>query len=123
MNAPRRRLLMGAATAVFLGTLPRSGLAAGPPAIPDPLLDLIRACRAGNDAYNALRHPDPTDSAAIALTYGPPYAALAHAPAATTRVGAVEALRFLCEELEHTHLDAAPTVIAAALAYFDGEAA
>ncbi|WP_035715465.1 hypothetical protein [Azorhizobium doebereinerae] len=120
MNAPRRHLLTGAAAVAFLGTLPLAGLAAGSPAIPDPLLDLIRACRAGNDAYNALRHPN---DAAITLTYGPPYAALSHAPAATTRTGAVEALRFLCEELEHTHLDAAPIVIAAALAYFDGEAA
>ncbi|WP_341991850.1 hypothetical protein [Azorhizobium sp. AG788] len=120
MNTPRRLLLTGAATAAFLGTLPLAGLAAGSPTIPDPLLDLIRACRAGNDAYNALRHPD---AEAIARTYGPPYAALSHAPAATTRTGALVALRFLCDELEHTHLDAAPTVIAAALAYFDGEIA
>lgn len=115
------RLDLSRRTAVaFLGTLPLAGHVAGSPAIPDPLLDLVRACHAGNDAYNALRHPD---AAAIALTYGPPYAALSHAPAATTRAGAVEALRFLCEELEHTHLDAAPTVIAAALAYFDREIA
>ncbi|MGU3496305.1 hypothetical protein ACLBXM_19875 [Xanthobacteraceae bacterium A53D] len=85
----------------------------------DPLLSLISACRAGNEAYNAVPR-DVDDDLAIASTYGPFYAALASAPAATTRAGALAALRFLHKELEHTNIDAAPAILSAALAYFDG---
>jgi len=119
-----RRSLIAGATSAALVVSPLVAVA-GAASVPehDPLLDLIRACRAGNEAYNALEDQGDSNDDAVALTYGPAYEALSDAPTATSRAGALEALWFVREELEGSQLDAAPAVIAAALAYFEGEAA
>ncbi|MFK0688026.1 hypothetical protein ACFX5Q_07450 [Mesorhizobium sp. IMUNJ 23033] len=110
---------IGAATEAF----PSTGSTA-PETINDPLLDAIRAYRAGMDDYN-VNAPDDSDEAdAYAeISYAPSLEVLAEweQPAKTYR-GALEALRLVAEEnVVSQASDINGPLLAAALAYFEAQ--
>lgn len=116
----RRDMLAASAAAFALPAFAAPALAEGN----DPLLQAIVDMEAGDAAYNAL--PDELtnnrelQSAVIAATYGPPYDRLRFdPPPATTRAGALAALRLARDyEVED---EIVPNMIAAALAFFEAE--
>lgn len=117
----RREIIAGAGIAAL--ALP----AIAAPAIGkvhDPLLEAINDLKAADAAFNALPSERMSDKAfhesAIEATYGPPYDRLSFdPPAATTRAGALAALR-LAHEWE-CYDDLAANMVAAALEFFEGE--
>jgi len=119
---------IGAAAAAFAVATPPNvfsnfgGIAAVPVEHPDPLLDAIRAFREGLADYNANAPQDDAAAEAYAeMSYVPPMAVLEEwEEPATTRRGALEALRLIAEE--NDDFAASPVVgplLAAALAYFE----
>lgn len=93
----------------------------------DPIIDAIRAFHDGNAAFCAIKEKDwpkhGGEESVIAKTYGPALDALAdwEGPA-TTREGAMEALRLALKEWhEFSHSSCLTAMLAAAVAYFEGE--
>ncbi|MBZ9748285.1 hypothetical protein LB516_23930 [Mesorhizobium sp. CO1-1-7] len=115
----RRLVLAGLASLPALGAATAASTAIR---IKDPLLDSIRAYRAGLAAFNAST-PDDDDAADAyaAITYERPFAALEkwHEPA-KTRSSAIEALKLIAEEnraFERSGI--VDPLLTAALAYFE----
>ncbi|WP_146606025.1 hypothetical protein [Mesorhizobium kowhaii] len=118
-----RRALLGVIASV--PTLMAATAASGsttPETIDDPLLDAVRAFRAGMADYN-VNSPDDDDEAVayIEVSYGPPMEVLEEwEQPAKTHAGALEALRLVAEE--NSAYEASPLVgplLAAAIAYFE----
>ena len=120
-----RRALLGA-----IASIPAIGGATAALAVAaisqpaDPLLDAIHAYRAGLADYNA-NAPDDNDlaDAYVDLSYGPPLEVLDEwEEPATTRRGAIEALKLAIEENETFPLSSVGgPLLAAALAYFEAQ--
>ena len=91
----------------------------------DPIIAAIKACRDGNAAFCAIKEADwPAhggETAVVDKTYGPPFEALVDwDQPALTREGALTALRYALEE-NHDVDYSVPSMLAAALAYFEAE--
>ena len=90
-------------------------------AVHDPMLDLIERYRAQTEVFNKL--PDMPDAelyAQIDATYGPLMDELCNNPPPVTTVhGAIEAIRFALEEMEHSVGGYAFPVVGAALAFLE----
>ncbi|WP_192178826.1 hypothetical protein [Mesorhizobium amorphae] len=120
INLSRRLALLGGlSAAAALAAIPRAQAEGH-----DPLLDAINAYRAGLADFNAYSPEDDDAADAYAdQSYGPPMTALGEWEApATTRAGAMEALRLIAEE--NSLFVGSPLVeplLAAALAYFEAQ--
>lgn len=118
-----RRALLGVIASVpALSAATAASGCTTPETIDDPLLDAVRAFRAGMADFN-VNAPDDDDEAVayIEVSYGPPMEVLEEweQPAKTHR-GALEALRLVAEE--NNAYAASPLVgplLAAAIAYFE----
>lgn len=106
----RRAAILGAAAA--MAAIPVAAATDS-----DPLLKAIAAYREGEALYNATPSPDAE------LLLDRPHAVLANwRDPATTRAGAVEALRLAVDISYHTAGDpAADSLVVAALGYFERE--
>lgn len=122
-NFNRRVALMGGlSAAAALAAMPMAH--AGTEEGHDPLLDAVRAFRAGLADYN-VNAPDDDDAAEayIEISYGPPMDVLKEwkQPAKTQRA-ALEALRLVAEEEAGSGgSPIVPPLLAAAIAYFEAQ--
>jgi hypothetical protein len=102
-------------------TVPKVGVS---PTV-DPLLDAIRAYHAGMAAYNSISSEDWSlyggEEVVIEKTYGPPLEAIQQwERPATTRDGAIEALRLALEEASlFSAEDTVSRMLQAAITYFE----
>lgn len=119
-NPSRRSILAGVGSLTLLGT-PAS-------AAPDPIIDAIKAYRAGMAAYD--EHPINTipgggtkeqEAAAVAATYGPPLDALENwDQPAVSRQGAIAALRLVLDGAVDFYLpDESEAMVKAVLRYLE----
>jgi hypothetical protein len=113
--------------AVIAATTPTSTAVApiAHAAVADPLLDMITAYRNGLADFNA-NAPEDNDGANAygEISWLPPFKALENWTApATTREGAIAALRLAVEEGAHSYAEFIHPLTTAALAYFEQEGA
>ena len=118
-----RRAIFGA-----LASIPAIGGAVAAPAVStqhDPLVDAIRAYRAGLAEFNANAPEDDDEADAYAeVSYGPPLNVLKKwERPAQTRTGALEALRLIADEnKDFARNPVVGSLLAAALAYLEAQA-
>lgn len=92
--------------------------------MPDPLITAIDAYKAGMAAYEGKEEfeTQEAEDAAIAATYGPAFEVLENwDQPATTRAGALEALRLAAKGNGIVGIDIQENMIDAALGYFERE--
>lgn len=121
----RRAVLKATGTlGILAAAMPTASLPNVKAAERDPLLELICAYRAGMAAYEADPLAGEDDDAyterCAAETWEPPFWALTEPPPATTRAGAIEALRLVHEDLnQNSYSPIMLPLLAAALGYFE----
>ncbi|RUM18729.1 hypothetical protein EFD56_14870 [Rhizobium phaseoli] len=117
-----RRQLIAASAAVAVGVAAIAPIAAHAAAA-DPLLDAVAAFRSGMADYNAnAPQDDPGANAYSLISWMPPHAVLANWTApATTRDGAMAALRLAVDEEETGDSPLVGPMMRAALAYLEQE--
>ncbi|MBB2821309.1 UNVERIFIED_ORG: hypothetical protein GGD59_004581 [Rhizobium esperanzae] len=117
-----RRQLIAASAAVAVGVAAVAPVAAHAAAA-DPLLDAVAAFRSGMADYNANAPQDDAGANAYCLiSWMPPHAVLANWTApATTRAGAMAALRLAVDEDEVGDSPLVGPMMRAALAFLEQE--
>ncbi|TBD15701.1 hypothetical protein ELH24_09240 [Rhizobium ruizarguesonis] len=122
----RRQLISTSSAVAVAGVAGIAPIAAHAAVADDPLLDAVNAYRAGLADYND-NAPMDTDAAADAyaqISWMPPFKALeSWTTPATTREGAMAALRLAVDEDENGESPLIGTMMRAALAYLEQERA
>lgn len=120
----RRQLIAASSVVAAVGVVAVAPIAAHAAAA-DPLLDAVAAFRAGMADYNANAPQDDAGANAYSLiSWKPPHAVLANWTApATTRNGAMAALRLAVDEEETGDSPLVGPMMRAALAYLEQEGA
>ncbi|WP_205935939.1 hypothetical protein [Rhizobium leguminosarum] len=121
----RRQLIAASSAAAVVGVAGIAPIAAHATVADDPMLDAIAAFRAGMADFNAnAPHDDAGAKAYSAISWKPPHAVLANWTApASTRAGAMAALRLAVDEEDTGDSPLVGPMIRAALAYLEQEGA